>query len=114
MTDFIAKKREMFLVQMALDTKRAEILKLDDRLGGSMGPRWRKAVHGTAEPLKLLMLLQRLEDSIPAERMDRGYLLSRADAQRQTKSVLLAMRDESEVEPWRVCVRVRACARARV
>merc|ERR1719230_1553618 len=29
--DFIAKKREMFLVQMALDVKRAEILKLDEK-----------------------------------------------------------------------------------
>eukprot|EP00296_Roombia_truncata_P000037 JP435695.1.p1 GENE.JP435695.1~~JP435695.1.p1 ORF type:complete len:574 (+),score=184.33 JP435695.1:142-1722(+) len=29
MTDFIGKKREMFLVQMALDTKRAEIRKLE-------------------------------------------------------------------------------------
>lgn len=31
MADFIAKKREMFLVQMSLDTKRAEILKLEER-----------------------------------------------------------------------------------
>ena len=29
MTDFIAKKREMFLVQMSLDTKREEIQKLE-------------------------------------------------------------------------------------
>eukprot|EP00736_Rhodelphis_marinus_P011866 Rmarinus@m.10502 len=29
--DFIAKKREMFLVQMSLDTKRAEIRKLEER-----------------------------------------------------------------------------------
>ena len=29
LTDFVAKKREMFLVQMALDVKKAEILKLD-------------------------------------------------------------------------------------
>lgn len=28
MSDFIAKKREMFLVQMALDTKREEIQKV--------------------------------------------------------------------------------------
>lgn len=28
MADFIAKKREMFLVQMALDTKREEIRKV--------------------------------------------------------------------------------------
>ena len=31
MTDFIAKKREIFLVQMSLDTKRAEIRKLEER-----------------------------------------------------------------------------------
>jgi hypothetical protein len=31
MTDFIAKKREIFLLQMSLDTKRAEIKKLDER-----------------------------------------------------------------------------------
>lgn len=31
MSDFIAKKREMFLVQMSLDTKRAEIKKLEER-----------------------------------------------------------------------------------
>jgi arginine deiminase len=31
MGDFIAKKREMFLVQMSLDTKRAEIRKLEER-----------------------------------------------------------------------------------
>lgn len=31
MADFIAKKREIFLVQMSLDTKRAEIKKLEDR-----------------------------------------------------------------------------------
>ena len=31
MTDFIAKKREIFLVQMALDTKHAEIRKLEER-----------------------------------------------------------------------------------
>ena len=31
MSDFIAKKREMFLVQMSLDTKRAEIRKLEER-----------------------------------------------------------------------------------
>ena len=31
MADFIAKKREMFLVQMSLDTKRAEIKKLEER-----------------------------------------------------------------------------------
>ena len=31
MTEFIAKKREMFLVQMSLDTKRAEIRKLEER-----------------------------------------------------------------------------------
>jgi hypothetical protein len=31
MADFIAKKREMFLVQMSLDTKRAEIRKLEER-----------------------------------------------------------------------------------
>merc|ERR1711862_250235 len=30
-TDFIAKKREMFLVQMSLDVKKAEILKLDEK-----------------------------------------------------------------------------------
>merc|ERR1719230_1809249 len=29
--DFIAKKREMFLVQMSLDVKKAEILKLDEQ-----------------------------------------------------------------------------------
>jgi len=29
--DFVAKKREMFLVQMSLDVKKAEILKLDER-----------------------------------------------------------------------------------
>jgi len=29
--DFVAKKREMFLVQMSLDVKRAEILKLDEK-----------------------------------------------------------------------------------
>lgn len=29
--DFVAKKREMFLVQMALDVKKAEILKLDEK-----------------------------------------------------------------------------------
>ena len=31
MTDFIAKKREMFLIQMSLDTKKAEIQKLDEK-----------------------------------------------------------------------------------
>jgi hypothetical protein len=31
MTNFIAKKREMFLVQMALDTKREEIQKLEQK-----------------------------------------------------------------------------------
>eukprot|EP00164_Ancoracysta_twista_P003350 GFYU01004474.1.p1 GENE.GFYU01004474.1~~GFYU01004474.1.p1 ORF type:complete len:570 (-),score=267.28 GFYU01004474.1:270-1979(-) len=31
MTEFIAKKREMFLVQMSLDTKRMEIKKLEER-----------------------------------------------------------------------------------
>lgn len=31
MTDFIAKKREMFLVQMSLDTKREEIRKLEEK-----------------------------------------------------------------------------------
>lgn len=31
MADFIAKKREIFLVQMSLDTKRAEIRKLEER-----------------------------------------------------------------------------------
>jgi len=31
MTDFIAKKREIFLLQMSLDTKRAEIKKLEER-----------------------------------------------------------------------------------
>ena len=31
MADFISKKREMFLVQMSLDTKRAEIRKLEER-----------------------------------------------------------------------------------
>ena len=31
MTDFLAKKREIFLVQMSLDTKRAEITKLEER-----------------------------------------------------------------------------------
>lgn len=30
--DFISKKREIFLVQMSLDTKRAEIRKLEERL----------------------------------------------------------------------------------
>ena len=30
MADFIAKKREIFLVQMSLDTKRAEIRKLEE------------------------------------------------------------------------------------
>jgi len=30
-TDFVAKKREMFLVQMSLDVKKAEILKLDEK-----------------------------------------------------------------------------------
>ena len=29
MSEFVAKKREMFLVQMALDTKRDEIRKVD-------------------------------------------------------------------------------------
>ena len=29
--DFVAKKREMFLVQMSLDVKKAEILKLDEK-----------------------------------------------------------------------------------
>ena len=28
--DFVAKKREMFLVQMSLDTKKAEIKKLEE------------------------------------------------------------------------------------
>lgn len=32
MQDFIAKKREIFLVQMSLDTRRAEIRKLQDRI----------------------------------------------------------------------------------
>ena len=31
MTEFIAKKREMFLVQMSLDTKREEIRKLEEK-----------------------------------------------------------------------------------
>ena len=31
MTEFIAKKREMFLVQMSLDTKRDEIRKLEEK-----------------------------------------------------------------------------------
>ena len=31
MTDFVAKKREMFLVQMSLDTKREEIRKLEEK-----------------------------------------------------------------------------------
>ena len=31
MSEFIAKKREMFLVQMRLDVKRAEILKLEEK-----------------------------------------------------------------------------------
>jgi hypothetical protein len=31
MSDFIAKKREIFLLQMSLDTKRAEIKKLEER-----------------------------------------------------------------------------------
>jgi hypothetical protein len=31
MTDFIEKKRQMFLVQMSLDTKRAEIRKLEEQ-----------------------------------------------------------------------------------
>ena len=31
MADFIAKKREIFQVQMSLDTKRAEIRKLEER-----------------------------------------------------------------------------------
>ena len=31
MSDFIAKKREMFLVQMSLDTKREEIRKLEEK-----------------------------------------------------------------------------------
>jgi hypothetical protein len=31
MTDFISKKREMFLVQMSLDTKREEIRKLEEK-----------------------------------------------------------------------------------
>merc|ERR1711948_60201 len=30
-SDFVAKKREMFLVQMSLDVKKAEILKLDEK-----------------------------------------------------------------------------------
>ena len=29
--EFVAKKREMFLVQMSLDVKKAEIVKLDER-----------------------------------------------------------------------------------
>jgi hypothetical protein len=31
MAEFISKKREMFLVQMSLDTKRAEIRKLEEQ-----------------------------------------------------------------------------------
>lgn len=31
MTEFVAKKREIFLVQMSLDTKRDEICKLEER-----------------------------------------------------------------------------------
>ena len=31
MTEYIAKKREMFLVQMSLDTKREEIRKLEEK-----------------------------------------------------------------------------------
>lgn len=31
MADFISRKREIFLVQMSLDTKRDEIRKLEDR-----------------------------------------------------------------------------------
>lgn len=30
--EFVAKKREIFLVQMSLDTRRAEIRKLQDRI----------------------------------------------------------------------------------
>ena len=45
--DFIAKKREIFLVQMSLDTKRAEISKLEVnpflwRSGGRGGERGRR------------------------------------------------------------------------
>lgn len=31
MAEFVAKKRDIFLVQMSLDTKRAEICKLEER-----------------------------------------------------------------------------------
>ena len=37
MADFIAKKREMFLVQMSLDTKREEIRKLEEKATGEEG-----------------------------------------------------------------------------
>ena len=45
-SDFVAKKREMFLVQMSLDVKKAEILKLDARAkdkeeAGAGRLRWR-------------------------------------------------------------------------
>lgn len=42
MGEFIAKKREMFLVQMSLDTKREEIRKLEEKaaMKVSRGSRW--------------------------------------------------------------------------
>lgn len=36
MTEFIAKKREMFLIQISLDTKKQEIQKLEDKVKESM------------------------------------------------------------------------------
>ena len=49
MADFIAKKREMFLVQMSLDTKRAEIRKLEERAQQreEVGTRQHRQMSGT-------------------------------------------------------------------
>lgn len=53
MADFIAKKREMFLVQMSLDTKRAEIVKLEVRTAVARRARAKlRAARGVQETLR--------------------------------------------------------------
>ena len=72
MTDFLAKKREIFLVQMSLDTKRAEITKLEERalqascaishlilglvLGGSIEQHCQGGQTGTADGIIMFSL----------------------------------------------------------
>ena len=50
MAEFIAKKREIFLVQMSLDTKRAEIRKLEERALQVRGARTELAPFSFAQP----------------------------------------------------------------